>query len=92
MKPRHAVYATSTIDGVSFRVGQPVDWDTAQARWSRLSPSAAATPGFILANRRSYPIKFYEVRAVDRHGRGLGSARHAEALTVPYRNHRKAGR
>lgn len=92
MNEKHAVYATSAIDNVTFRVGQPTDWDTAQARWSRLTPSAATPTGRILANRRSYPVKFYEVRTVDRHGRGLGAERHARALPVPYRAHRKAGR
>jgi hypothetical protein len=87
---KHAVYATTT-QGVTFRIGQPTDWRTAQERWLRLYPDPVTT-GYIKHMRRKYPVKFYEVRSTDRDGYGLGSERHSRAIPVPYRNHRKAGR
>lgn len=86
---KHAVYAT-TVDRrgerQTFRVGQPVKWDTAIARWTRLdSARLGGKKPAVRANRRQYRVEFYEVRAVDRHGRGLGSERHGIAHPVPYR-------
>lgn len=85
----HAVYAICKQPNggtVSFRVGLAVDWNTAQARWQRLdNRRIAGRRPIVKANRRQYVVDFYEVRAVDRHGRGLGAERHATALTVPYR-------
>lgn len=96
---RYAVYATCKIETpdpaargglrvepVSFRVGQPTTDARAYARWERLSPTAdPAAQRAIRHERRLYRPAFYEVRAVDKHGRGLGSERHATALAVPYR-------
>ena len=77
------------VDSVTFRVGQPADLDTAMSRHDRLAGTGADFKhGKVRANRRSYPIAFYEVRTCDRHGRGLGSERHWSAQPVPYRAHR----
>lgn len=86
MNDRHAVFAICA-DGVSFRLGQPADWHTAVTRQTRLrweDPRARA----IRHEHRRYLIRDYEVRAVDRHGRGLGSERHARAIPVPFRRAR----
>lgn len=81
---RHALYAT-TADGVTFRIGQPTTWDGAQARWSRFALNARAIR--LRHSRRWYalPLMRLEVRATDKHGRGLGSDRHERAIPVPYR-------
>jgi hypothetical protein len=91
MKDRHAVFATCQLgsETVTFRIGQPVDWDRAQARWSRLYPAANGIRGRVRHSRRWYRPSFMEVRSVDRHGRGLGSERHETAIPVPYRAIRK---
>jgi hypothetical protein len=99
---RHAVYATAKlnvkdprarggvrVESVCFRVGQPVDLSTAMDRHERLAGTGATFKhGRVRHARRWYRIDFYEVRSTDRHGRGLGSERHATALPVPYRAHR----
>lgn len=89
---RHAVYVTIHPTGLnlSFRIGQPTDWHTAQARWQRLDDRNRADRVQVLRHDgRRYPVKlghaFFEVRAVDAHGRGLGAERHALAFPVPYR-------
>jgi hypothetical protein len=97
---KHAVYATTPVmrDGtrVTFRVGQPVHQDRADARWMRLDNRKGGWEGVdrrpvtVKHDGRSYPVEHLEVRATDTHGRGLGAARHATALTVPYRALRSA--
>lgn len=97
---KHAVFATCTDkagEHATFRVGQAVDWHRAQDRWSRLYPllvtardylgraaKVSIGHGRVRYNRRWYYVDFMEVRAVDRHGRGLGSERHERAIPVPY--------
>jgi hypothetical protein len=83
----HAVFATCmdyTGERLTFRVGQPVDWFTAQNRWERLDGARALRRAIRWARRR-YAVQHFEVRAVNRHGQGLGSDRHATAIPVPYR-------
>ncbi len=90
---RHAVYVTVKLrDGsaVTFRVGQPTNWHRASARWHRLDARrAAGRVQTVRHDGRRYPLDTargcVEVRAVDAHGRGLGSERHALAFPVPYR-------
>lgn len=91
MIERHAVYATCNLSGesITFRIGRAVDWDTAQNRWLRLFP-APSVRGRVRFHRRWYPVRFLEVRAVDRHERGLGSERHERAIPVPYRQFKRA--
>jgi hypothetical protein len=87
MNERHAVFAIandSTGSEVCFRVGLPTDWHTAVARHTRLRWEDRK-PRAIRYARRTYRIRDYEVRATDRHGRGLGSDRHARAIPVPFR-------
>lgn len=89
MRSRHAVYVTPA-NGPTFRVGQPVDWSTAQARWQRLDDRRLlGRTQRVRFDGRRYPVAmsrgFIEVRAVDDHGRGLGSERHERAFPVPYR-------
>lgn len=86
---RHAVYVTATDRAgeiVTFRVGQPTDWRTAQKRWDRLDERRRTRGLTIRANRRTYEARpaGLEVRAVDRHGVGHGAIRHARAMPVPY--------
>jgi ribosomal protein L13E len=84
---RHALFAIatdSTGSQASFRLGLPTDWHTAVARHTRLKWDAPR-PRAIRWLRRTYRITHYEVRSVDRHGRGLGSERHATAIPVPFR-------
>lgn len=81
----HALYA-NTPDGVTFRVGLPVKWDPAIARWYRLDDLRRLGRAIrVRHNRRWYSVESFEVRSVDRHGRGLGSERHDRAIPVPYR-------
>lgn len=96
---RHAVYATCIDrrgERLTFRVGLPVEWNTAIARWYRLDNWRTGREGARLRellvrwSRRQYRVLHFEVRAVDRHGRGLGSDRHALAFPVPYRLCRSA--
>jgi hypothetical protein len=90
----HAVYANCISrkgDRLTFRVGQPTDWDTAQRRWSRLDDRRAGFNGvaaraiLVPWMRRQYRVESFEVRTVDRNGRGLGSLRHGQAFPIPYR-------
>lgn len=82
---RHAVYAVTTA-GVTFRVGLPVDWHTAQARWLRLDDRRRAGRVRVRHMRRWYTVQALEVRSADKHGRSLAhTERHATALPVPYR-------
>lgn len=85
----HAVYANcEDYQGrrVTFRVGQPASWDAAQARWRRLDYRRLFKRAPVVRHaRRRYTVQSLEVRAVDPHGRGLGSERHGSALLVPYR-------
>jgi len=79
-------------DHVTFRIGQPVSLDAAHKRHQRLQDRAVLRK---LAHRIRHARRWYttaasdwywfEVRAVDKHGRGLGSERHATAIPVPYR-------
>lgn len=91
---RHAVYAIAadhTGEEEAFRIGQPTDWDSAQSRWLRLDDRRRAGRAIRIRHaRRLYTVRFFEVRSVDRHGRGLGSARHGRAFPVPYRSARLA--
>jgi hypothetical protein len=86
---KHAVYATAVARNgqtTTFRVGLPVDWNTAQNRWERLDDRRrGGRDQAILWARRQYKINALEVRAVDYHGRGLGAERHSTAFPVPYR-------
>lgn len=86
----HAVYATCHTKkhgDICFRIGQPVDWQAAQARCSRLDRRGRAGAKVrVRWARRWYRVAFLEVRAVDYHGRGLGSLRHGLAFPVPYRS------
>lgn len=90
MNSKHAVYANCRDlagERATFRVGQPVGWGAAQDRWLRLDDGRRANRCQVVgANRRRYLVESYEVRAVDRHGRGLGSKRHGSAIPVPYRS------
>lgn len=82
---RHALFAV-TPSGLAFRVGRPVKWDRAVARWYRADDRRRAGRAFrVRHDGRSYPVAAFEVRAVDRDGRGLGSERHAFAFPVPFR-------
>lgn len=81
---KHAVYAVTGTE--TFRVGLPVDWRAAQARWLRLDDRRRAGKRLrVRWMRRHYRVRFFEVRTVDYHGRGLGSERHGLAFPVPYR-------
>jgi hypothetical protein len=80
---KHAVYANSWEAGVTFRIGQPVDWDSAIRRWTRLDDKRGRAQ--VRNLRRKHRVRSFEVRAVDVHGRGLGSERHASAIVLPYR-------
>lgn len=85
---RHAVYVTAEDflgQREAFRVGLPTDWDTAQRRWLRLDDNRRGRGLTVRWQGRRYVAVAVEVRSVDRHGRGLGSHRHATAFTVPYR-------
>jgi hypothetical protein len=92
---KHAVYVIcETRHGtLSFRVGQPVSWDRAQARWQRIADRLDGFNGqakrriTVRHDGRRYCVRSMcvEVRAVDAHGRGLGSERHTLAFPVPYR-------
>lgn len=92
MFEKHAVYAiTSARDKlgnrVTFQIGQAVDWQTAQARQYRLDSARRAGRAIrVRWMRRRYRVEWLEVRAIDYHGRGLGSERHRDAFQVPYRN------
>lgn len=100
MSTKHALYATAIDrngERQTFRVGQPADLNTISARHLRLDDRHynSGRAHIITANRRQYIVEGagkqtrawtgLEVRAVDRHGRGLGSERHALAFPVPYR-------
>lgn len=98
---RHAVYAITgspdPTERVAFRVGQPTDWNTAQARYERLYSrqrglGQPARKVRVRHDGRIYSATTFEVRAVDKHGKGLGSARHATAIIAPYRAVRSAKR
>jgi hypothetical protein len=95
----HALFATvETNDGtqtLTFRVGQPVkSFSHALDRFGRLWAAGAIDRGQskplaqarVRYGRRWYRVRFMEVRATDRHGRGLGAERHAAAIPVPYRS------
>lgn len=86
---KHAVFMntrTATGREVTFRVGQPVDWDTAIARWDRLDTRRRKGRNqAVRHDRRRYVARSFEVRSVDENGRGQGSPRHHEAFPVPYR-------
>lgn len=96
MTQKSAVYATCRdyLDRqFTVQVGRITDWNTAQSRWLRLDDRRrAGRRQTIIHNRRQYVPEFFEVRAVDEHGVGLGSIRHARALPVPYRAIRLAPR
>lgn len=82
-----ATYVTCDLpegDTITFRVGVPTDWNTAQDRWLRLDDARIAGNLNIRYMRRSYAVRFVEVRSTDKHGRGLGSERHWNAIPVPY--------
>jgi hypothetical protein len=98
-----AVYATcETGDGdtITFRVGQPTTHNAAHARYARLWEAGAIDHGQcrplararVRHQRRWYRVRFMEVRSTDRHGRGLGSERHSQAIPVPYVKVRKVGK
>jgi hypothetical protein len=91
-RERHAVFATvHERDGTTatFRVGLPQLGQAAWYRWDRLSRDGSPlSRGFILYRGRKLPVKFYEVRAVDRYGRRLDSNRSDQVIPVPYRAHR----
>lgn len=98
---RHAVYVitdnTKTGEHIAFRVGQPTTWDKATARNDRLFARRAGIgmpkrPVKVKHDGRTYTARWFEVRAVDKHGRGLGSERHATAIIAPYRAVRSAKR
>lgn len=86
---KHAVYAVCHAyngERLSFRIGLPIDWHRAQNRWNRLDAKRrAGVAQAIRFMRRQYRADFFEVRAVDFNGRGLGGERHALAFPVPYR-------
>jgi hypothetical protein len=77
---RHAVYATAKLNVKDPRARGGVRVESVCFR--------VGQHGRVRHARRWYRIDFYEVRSTDRHGRGLGSERHATALPVPYRAHR----
>ncbi len=82
---RHANYLTCDLpEGgtITFRAGQPTDLVTAINRhYERLDKSGVV----IRYMRRQYRVRFAEVRATDKHGRGLGSERHSQAIAIPYK-------
>lgn len=86
---KHALYATArTPSGfpLTFRVGQPVDWNTAIQRWDRLDNRRLRGKRQTIRNaRKDYTVEHFELRAVDSNGRGLGSDRHTLAFPIPYR-------
>jgi hypothetical protein len=101
MTDKHAVYAncvSSTGHSLTFRVGLPIDWSSAQERWYRLDDLRRGMNGQtarsirIWWNRHRYTVESFEVRSVDYNGRGLGSERHERAFPVPYRLLRKGKR
>lgn len=96
----HALFATvesgdPSGETITFRIGQPArTFGAALARYGRLWADGAIDhgkgPGYcrpvrVRYARRWYRVRFMEVRATDRHGRGLGSERHGRAIPVPYR-------
>lgn len=94
-RDQHAVYANcrdARGERLTFRVGQPTDWPTAQDRWLRLDDRRRALVRQALVRqairwaRRRYTVENFEVRTVNRHGQGLGAERHAAAIPVPYRS------
>lgn len=90
---RYAVYATSygtrNRTRATFRIGQPTDLNRAHDRHERLAGTGLEfNRGLVKHQRRQYRIAFYEVRAVDDHGRRLDSNRSDEPIHVPYRAHR----
>lgn len=88
---KHALFATTkdrTGRSLTFRVGQPVDWGRAIQRYDRLDRK-------LFIDRRKFrvrhdgrrlPVAYFELRAVNQDGRGLGSDRHTLAFPVPFRN------
>ncbi len=98
---KHAVYAiTDNVkygEHVAFRVGQPTNWHTAQGRYERLYSRSRgiakpARPVRVKHDGRIYSVKDFEVRSVDKFGRGLGSERHERAIVALYRAVRSAKR
>lgn len=98
---RHAVYAiTDNVkygEHIAFRIGQPVNWNSAVSRYDRLycrhqGINCPSRPVKVKHDGRVYRVQTFDVRAVDRHGRGLDSERHATAIVAPYRAVRSAER
>lgn len=97
MTSYHALFATAQMpDGetITFRVGQPArSYPTALARWTRLWAAGAIDHGQrnplararVRYARRWYRVMFMEVRATDKHGRGLGRPDHLHCIPVPFR-------
>src|SRR3954467_13475206 len=89
---KHALYITSPDKAhtATFRAAQPTSWNNAIDQYTTTlvaqdSAHARRRPmPSVRHMRRSYPVAFAEVRATDRHGRGLGSERHATAIPVPF--------
>lgn len=80
----------NTVEGLTFRLGQPVTWGTAIARWYRVDDARkAGTKQRIRFNRRWYNVDSFEVRTVDQHGQGIGAERHARAIPIKYRDLRR---
>lgn len=91
---------------ITFRIGQPVSLGAAHDRWERLDSRLSSfahnergeyrqgavkrRPVRVRYDGRMFNVEHLEVRAVDDHGRGLGSDRHTLAFPVPYRAVRSA--
>jgi len=81
-----AVYVVATDrkgERQCFRIGVPTELSNAHDRWDRIDSARRMGKARVRFNRRWYSVDQVEVRAVDRHGRGLGSLRHGLAFTVP---------
>jgi hypothetical protein len=96
---KHALYATTTArngERLTFRVGQPVRANRADARWYRNQARVRGweqTPARVCTVRfdgKRYPVSWFEMRETTPVGRGIGEDRHRDALTVPYRALRTA--
>lgn len=87
---KHALFATTQDRRgrrLTFRIGQPVDWTQAIQRWNRLDMKRIARRNFrVQHDGRRLQVAYFEVRAVDQDGRGIGSERHTLAFPVPFRN------
>lgn len=95
MNSKHALFAAT--EAGTFRIGLPTTLNNAMDRWQRADDRLNGFNGHarracnVLGFASSYPVRFFEVRAIDpRTGKGLGSLRHDVAVPVPFRALRTA--